>query len=43
MGIAEGGDEIVGGEDNVGLNVMDGTADGTPRLLSHRMLILLRS
>jgi len=31
VGIKEGGDEIVGEEDDVGLDVMDGTADGTPR------------
>jgi len=37
-GIKEGGEEVVGGEDNVGLNVMDGTAEGT-RFSSHGMSI----
>jgi len=39
VGIKEGGEEIVGGEDEVGLDEMDGTAEGTPRLVSHRILI----
>ena len=34
---------MVGGEDNVGLDETDGTAEGTPRLGSHGMSILSRS
>ena len=41
VGIKEGGEEVVGGEDNVGRNEMDGDVDGTPRLGSHSMSILL--
>jgi len=40
VGIKDGGEEIVGGEDNVGRNEMDGTADGTPRVGSHSISIL---
>jgi len=36
---AEG--EVDGGEEEVGVNVMDGTAEGTPRLGSHGISILL--
>jgi len=32
---------MVGGEDNVGLDETDGDVDGTPRLGSHGMSILL--
>jgi len=38
-GLKEGGEEVVGGEDDVGRNEMDGTADGTPRFGSHGMSI----
>jgi len=41
VGTKEGGEEIVGEEDNVGSNEMDGTADGTPRVGSHGISILL--
>ena len=34
---------MVGGEDNVGLYEMDGTAEGTPRLGSHSISIFLGS
>ena len=39
VGIKEGGDEIVGEDDDVGLDEMDGTDDGTPRVVSHGISI----
>ena len=41
VGIEDGIEEIVGGEDNVGLDETDGDVDGTPRLGSHSMSIFL--
>jgi len=32
-----------GADDNDGINEMDGTAEGTPRLRSHSISIFLRS
>ena len=44
-GVMEGREEVEGfmdgNEEEVGINVIDGTADGTPRLGSHGMSILL--
>ena len=40
-GVIVGAEEEVGRKEKLGLDVMDGTADGRPRFGSHSMSILL--